>query len=295
LLERFYNEGRNVSKKKDKFLQILSKAKYAAKKLASKGREFVKQGQFAADLAACNEEFIHHFPDDSFLSPAQWDDQIAAWNGLGQYADVVILQLDNMSQFIIPAVTGTSLASSTVISSGYIPRLPISSQDAARKTYEGYEQLLERSNLVSEIEIEIHRLGLASSAPESKSILSLILQSKHALEVPSMGEVSPPAVLIPLREAINRALADLLRKRPRQEKARAIQDKVRSICGQVCKPFVDGRQIAQLEQEAHDLNHELSEAKQRSMMRERVRELMNRGFVFLLSLLRTLDENKMHH
>lgn len=284
-----------MSKQKDKLLQILSKTKRAAEEVASKGREFVKQGQYAADLAACNAEFIRHFPNDSFLSPRQWDDQIAAWNRLGECADGVISALDDTPQWLISTVNSASVSTSTVISSVYIPCLPTSSQDAAQKTYERYEQLLEGSNLVSEIEIEIRRLGLASSIAESESTLSLILQSKHALEVPSMEGVSPPAVLIPLREAINRSLADLLRKRPRQEKASAVQVKVHSICDQCCKPSVDGRQIRQLEQEACDLIDELSEAKQRSMTRERVRELMNRGFLFLLSLLRALDENKMPH
>jgi hypothetical protein len=58
---------------------------------------------------------------------------------------------------------------------------------------------------------------------------------------------------------------------------------------------MDERQIAQLAKEAYDLNDELSEAKQRSMTRERVRELMNRGFLFLHSFLRALDETKMRN
>jgi hypothetical protein len=285
----------SVNEKKDEFLRTLDKAKSVAEEMASKGRELVEQGQFAADLAVCNEEFVRHFPDDSFLSPGQWDGQIAAWNGLSERAAVVVTTLGGSSQWLSAVVGSTTIATSTVISSAYIPRMPTSSQSAARNAYERYEELVERSNLVDEIGTEIHRLGLSSSILGYESALSLLLQSKQAFQVPSLEEVSPSAVLIPLRGAIDRALADLLPKRPQQEKAKSLQDKVTSIATQCRRPSVDTRQIEQLAQEAYDLNDELSEAKQCSMSRERVRELMNRGFLFLRSFLRALDETKLQH
>ena len=58
---------------------------------------------------------------------------------------------------------------------------------------------------------------------------------------------------------------------------------------------MDEKQITQLEQEAQYLINELSGAKQHSMTRDRVRELMNKGFLFLHSILRALDETKFRN
>jgi hypothetical protein len=178
----------NMSNKKDELLQKLSDAKRAAQELASKGREVVKQGQIAADLAAFNEDFIRHFPDDSFISPRQWDDQIAAWNVLSERARVVISILDETPKLLISAVSSASIATSTVISSVYILCLPPSSQDAARKTYERYEQFLERSNLVSEIEIEIRRLGLASPIAKASQFWPSFIKANRPSRCPVWKE-----------------------------------------------------------------------------------------------------------
>jgi len=284
----------NLSNKKDKLLHKLSDVQRAAQEYTTKGRGIIEQWQTAADLAAFNEDFIRLIPDDSFFSPKQWDNQIATWNVFSEHAGPFSV-LDEIQKLLISAVSSASLGTSSVISSEYIPLLPKLSQEAARKTYEGYEQFLEQSKLIEKIEIEISRLGLATTIGESESILSLLLQCKQAYQVPSREVVSPSAVLIPLREAINRTLANLLPKRPRQEEAKAPQGKVNSICAQCCKPTIDKRQITQLAQEARDPNNKLSESKQCPMTREQVRELMNRGFVFLHSFLSALDETKMRN
>lgn len=279
-------------KKKNQLLQILSKAKRYAQDRASKGREIVKDGQFVADLASCNEEFFCNVPDDSFFTPNQWDNQIAIWNTwLGQ-ARVASTAYNSM-QLEFLASGSASVATSTAISSLSISSLPADSQGPARKVLERYEQLLEKSNLNKELEIEIHRLNLTSSQAANESVLSLVQQAEQAFKIPSVKEISPSAVLIPLREAINRAFADLLLRRPKQEKAKTHRDKTISICKQCLRSGVAKEQIELLANEANDLNNLLSGAKQDVMNRDQVRELMNRGFVFLRNFLGIIDENKM--
>ena len=152
---------------------------------------------------------------------------------------------------------------------------------------------MEHPNRILELETEIHRLRLTTTGGGGHSTLSLLRQADQALKAPSDKEVAPSAVLIPLRESINRAFADLLKRRPQQEKTKNDKEKVMSICKQCCRDGVEVEQIEAYANEAYDLTNLLSKAKQEMLTRDRVRELMNRGLVFLLAFFRILDEKKM--
>lgn len=281
---------RNI--KKDALLRFLSDIEHNAQSLVSKGREIVKHWQFIADSASCHADFVRCAPDDSFFTSRLWDDQITSLDELCKSAVATITTLNVMPQLVF-ATNATSLAASTAISSVYIPFLPSSSQGPARKAYERFEQLLEQANQVEELETEILRLGLTSSRAGNESILSLLHQAVEAFKAPSIQDVSPSAVLIPLREAISLTLADILPRRPHQEKTKGHREKVRSVCNQCGHLGVNATQIEQLANEAHYLNDQLSQAKQGAMTRDRVRELLNKGVLFLRSFFRVLDENKM--
>lgn len=281
------------NKKKDELLQILSDAKHAAQELTSKGREVIKQGQYAADLASCNEGFFSCLPDDTFLLTSQWDNQIASWKRWRENAGKAITAFNLIQPSLSFATDSTSVSSSATISSVYISALPPDSQIPAQRAFEKYEQLLEKSNLIQELEIELRRLNLTSTRAGTESVLSLLHQASQAFKIPSVTEVSPSAVLIPLREAINRTFADLLTRRQKQEEAKSQRDKTLSICKQCFRTGVATELIEQLANEANDLNRLLSGSKQNVMSRDQVRELMNRGVLFLRTFLRTIDENKM--
>ena len=62
----------------------------------------------------------------------------------------------------------------------------------------------EQSNPVQELEKEIRKLGLEYSRSEVASSLSLRHDADQAFRIPSVGQVSPTAVPIPLREAAGR-------------------------------------------------------------------------------------------
>jgi hypothetical protein len=254
------------SKKRDKLLQILGEVKRDAHDLTSKGRDIVKIGQFAADLANCTEDYIRCIPEDSFFTSRQWDDQIDSWikwrEGAGYALKVFKIQPIEFAN------NSTSVATSAAISSVYISFLPQSVQGQARKAYEKYEQLLEQSNVIQELEAEIHRLGMAHAKTGRTSILSHLQQSYQAYKTPSTKEVSPSAVLIPLREAIDLALDELLKRRTQQEGAKGRKDKMISICRQCSRDGVSMSQIDQLANQVGELNDLLSGSKQDAMSRD---------------------------
>jgi len=279
--------------KKNKLITILTNAERKAEDIVSKGREMVQQGQFATDIIHCTQAFIQSIPDDSYLTPEAWDRQISQWQDWRNRADTVLGGFNEMSTLTI-ATSGTASSTSTVILTEVISSLPSPAQPQARQAYEKFEQTLEQSNLIQKIGDEIKRLGLPSTSLSGKEPpLALLRQAEAAFKVPSIDGVAPSAVLIPLREAINCVIANLLQKRPTQEKTGRIQEKIQSICNQCSHAGVVNEQITNRAKEAYDLNDHLSSAKQNQLTRDQVRELLNRGIVFLLAFLQMLDEQKM--
>jgi hypothetical protein len=283
----------NQNKKKSELLNILQKADHDASDLTSKGREIVQQGQRISDLARYAGRFIQAIPDDSFFAPQKWDEYRLEWLNTVAQIDAANQAVGNpKSNSLIFVANSTTASSSTIISSAIIPTLPVSVQGQAWAAYNGFEQLLEQSNLVEEIAEEISRLGM-TSPKEIESTLSLVRQAKAAFDTPSSKKVSPVAVLISIRGAINRVFADLLPKRPIQEKTSGDREKVRSICALCRRSDIKDEQIERFANEAYDLNDLLSDAKQATFNRDEVREYMNRALLFLRSFLQALDENKL--
>jgi hypothetical protein len=246
------NDKKN-SAKKDEFLHILKDVNNDAQNMIAKGREIVEQGQFIADLASCNEEYISCIPDDSALSQKQWNNQIASWGRLHTYASSANSIYGTVDRLHF-ATDSSSVASSAAISVACIPSLPPPSQEPARRAFERFELIIEKSNMLQKVEREIKRLALTTSTTDSQSILSLLTQADQAFRVPSISGVSPMAVLLPLREAINRIFADLLLRRQSQEKTKNNKEKVFSICTQTSFRGVDKTHIDQLADEAIELN-----------------------------------------
>lgn len=200
-----------TEQKKKELLQELNDAEHDAQSLIDKGRDMVQLGQYISDLSRYNKEFIQLIPDDSSLSPERWENQLFAWqtvhkqiNTQNKRHDIVLTDSSSLS---------AAVSASSIISTETIVSLPQAAQDQAWVIHNKFEQLLEQSDLIQKVGNEIQRLGLSTSSGGKESTLSLLKQAEQAFKAPSINEVSPSAVLIPLREAINRVFADLLPKR----------------------------------------------------------------------------------
>lgn len=279
------------NKKKSELLNILKKAEHDASIITSKGREIVKQGQRISDLAQYTGRFIQTIPDDSYLPSQKWDDFRSDWINTLVQIEATKQALTNIEPLVVVA-NSTTASSSIVLSLAIIPTLPANVQEEAMAAYNSFEQLLEQSNLINQIAEELERLDLTTPT-DRESTLSLIRQGKQAFVTPSIEDVAPSGVLIPIREAIKRAFADLLPRRLIQEKTGGDREKVRSICNQCCRSDVKAEQIERFANEAYDLNDLLSDAKQATFNRDKVREYMNRALLFLLTFLQSLDSRKL--
>lgn len=276
---------------KIKLIELIKKTEKEADILTSQGRSLIQHGQHISDLANYTNKFIQLVPDDSFYTPQQWDSYCSEWGNAYNRIDATN-QLLGDTKSLVFTVNSTATASGTAVSSVIIPILPENVQEEAWSVYESFEQVIEQTDFLVEIEKEIKRLKL-SSPKNKESIFSLIQQGKNSFSAPSVKDISPAAVLIPIREAINRTFADLLPKRPIQEKSSGNREKVSSICTQCCQFDIKAEQIEHLANEAYNLNDLLSGAKQTKLNRDEVREYMNRALLFLLTFLQAIDENKL--
>lgn len=88
-------------------------------------------------------------------------------------------------------------------------------------------------------------------------------------------------------------MSELLRRRPNQEPAKGVGDKVKSIGNQCGRAGLDGAHFEHLAAQADLLRREFSEAKQAKLPRERLKELVNRGLLFLDAFMTSIDETRL--
>ena len=152
------------------------------------------------------------------------------------------------------------------------------------------QTILQRPARFQEALQALTAFGLNGGFTGSKSATQSLADAHEALTRPSGSEVAAASVLIPAREALDAALAALLRRRRKQEEAKS---KVVSIGDQCAKDGFDASHFLRLESDLSTLQKRLSEAKQRSMGRWEVSVAFNDVLLFLISFLKSLDSKKM--
>jgi hypothetical protein len=73
------------------------------------------------------------------------------------------------------------------------------------------------------------RLGLDRRSGNDRPALDLLHEAKSAMDRPVLGDGGPTSVLIPLRESIDAAIAELVRRRAKQEPVKGWKEKVVSV------------------------------------------------------------------
>jgi hypothetical protein len=132
--------------------------------------------------------------------------------------------------------------------------LPADVEAAKRRLH----QTLERFPLAEQAQSLMQRLGLDRRSGSRRAPLELLAEARGALEVPAFTHGALTSVLIPLRECIEAAIAELLRRRPTQEPAGKAQEKLRSIGRQCHRDGLDAAYFERLALESEALLDDLS-------------------------------------
>ena len=112
----------------------------------------------------------------------------------------------------------TAISGVTMIFGGSPPLIP--PPPAAEAAMTTLFETLERYPQAGKAIASMRRLGLDRRGGDSRPALDLLNEAKGAMERPVVGDGGAVSVLISLRECIGAAIAELVRRRPKQEEAR---------------------------------------------------------------------------
>ncbi|NMB56118.1 MAG: hypothetical protein GYA15_15615 [Leptolinea sp.] len=162
--------------------------------------------------------------------------------------------------------------------------------------YHDFNSIVNRPEIKGEV-IKLMRIfHLDISHPGKISPLELFQIAYQAFENPVTD--SDPAItsLIPMREAINSTINELLHLRPRQEETGSSdKNKISSIGKQMKKDIISDIVIQQWADLWHDIkDRDLSSSKDRIISRDDWGEKLNRATLFLHGFLTGLDPTKLH-
>jgi hypothetical protein len=271
--------------KKDKLLLTLAEARAKSRQVQKEAQDIVETTQMHGSLAGHLEEVIGSAPDDSVLPDERWDQLNADWT---EYQ----VQLGNI--FVGPASSSTTTATgsaATLTTALTEPHFSGWVTGKATRSLAEMHSILHRPTLLEEA-VNLLRSHSIGSQGDSRSPPRLLAQAHESLIRPSSQQVNPTAVLVTARSAIDALLAELLRRRGQQERARGISSKIMSIGRQM---GIDGIPIVffeRLGQRAEELQDRLSEAKTRDLDLAEVSRRFDEALTFIISIFKGLDPKK---
>jgi hypothetical protein len=289
-------------KKKDELVDLLGKVGPEAKKLESLGKDIVQFARFAGDAAGPLRDFYSQAPA-SGLPPDQLNLQVESWQSWFAGAREMLKSQTLVNSFgaLSQAATNTSVSGvMTVITPPALPLTtsgsppaPVSIPPAAQQAKMMLFQTLDRFPLVEKARQSLLRLGLDWRPGSHQTPLVLLDEARGALDMPPAGDGGAVGVLISLRECIDAAIPEIVRRRPHQEEAKGWKGKVASIGRQCARPGLATAHFDRLGIDTDTIMNQLSGAKQAGLHRQQLLEAFSRGVLFLNALLDSIDETRL--
>jgi len=281
-----------MTTKKETLLDVILEASDGAAKAEKIGQELVQSARFSLDIAACMRQTLEALPNDESLRSEQWNQCIGSWQTLKD-AVVSIQGSKTEVQSFSANATATGLTVSTIVSdlNSYVFPAPV--KNILVQTTSRLSNIVDRDATSSNILTEMKRLHLDIRGGDRQTAVELFEQAKAAIDRPTLGEGSPIAILIALRESIDAIIDELIKRRLFQEPAKKVRDKISSIGRQSGRLGLTEDHFARLGDDASRLRDDLSGGKQDSVSRAELTSLFQRTTLFLKALLQSIDETKL--
>ena len=244
--------------------------------------------QYIKEISKGAKKYIGAFPEDKYLAPVKWDNQIIRWKNYSA-------SLSNIS-YTIPMSLGTDSTSATLVNLVFqddnIQKLPSPERKIARTAVNEIKNVIERRPLQKEVIQEMRRLGLENTFQGERSAISLLDEAVSSIQHPA-GDEPSPTLLLTLRGSIEKTLADLLRKRPRQESCKNYAKKVKSILTQCGLDNLSPPVIEQLINDVGPLHDALSRGKGKKVTNNDLNKLLIQSELFLKLFFQCIDAGKL--
>lgn len=279
-------------KEKEELISLIESAEPEAKKLESLGQTIVESARFFRDISGPLAQVYKQIPAHQMPS-GEWSRQSQSWRAwYGAVSGVQGMQT-NVNNFtaMTASSANTAVSGVTMIFGGSPPLIP--PPPAAKAAITTLFQTLERHPQAEKAIASMRRLGLDRRGGDFRPALDLLNEAKGAIERPVVGSGGPVSVLISLRECIGAAIAELVRRRPKQEEVKRWSAKVVSVGGQCGRPSLPSDHFTRLGDDADRLMDRLSGAKQTGMDRTQLMGFFNQGLLFLNALMDSIDESKL--
>ena len=273
--------------KKEKLLRILTDVERVAASLETMGQTMIQEARRSRDVAAPLRDTITYSPTDWFQSE-QLDRGFASWDAWQVMARHLQASQTSVNSFVASASGAINTTASLIL----ITR-PIATAREMQYARSQFIRVLDRSALVDQARSSMTRLGLDARGGNARTALELLEEAHSALERPVINDGGPTSVLMPLRESVDAAITELIRRRSVQEKVTGWRGKVTSLGQQCARSGLSAAHFDRIGSEADELMNRLSGFKQLGSSRDRLNELFCGGVTLLNALLDSIDESKL--
>jgi len=269
----------------------LTDAEAKGKQLTAKGRELTKAGQFITDLSQATKGVIEvHRP------PTNVELLINDWSATNEVVDHALASLGKVELSSITSASGTAAYTSsdsyqTTIVLGAVPAY---ARPIVIERINALNEVIGRSVEAAEVADLLRKFGF-DQAPRGKASAFELFNTAHsAFEGPVTEDNPVSTSLIPIRSALNVVIAELLRRRPKQEPAKNEWAKIQSIGRQLKSESVPNKIVdTWAYQWGQLLDRYLSPAKDQSLDRSEWQHRLQQATLFLKSLLNGIDPTKL--
>jgi len=269
---------------KHALLGALVKAEASAGALQQRLQEGAADAGRARSVAQRFIPLVEQVPNDEAWPQDVWQDLTTAWQAQDRSATSTFALVGDLSSSATTAAVTLTTTASTAMIGGYVPR---------PEDVKALRSLLHRPSLFEQIRSSAYAFGLTGSTGGSRSAMDLLNEAAQALAQSSPTAPAITSVLIPAREAINTALAELLRRRPKQEGTGRASAKVESIGRQCGRSGLATDHFERMGRDLDRLLDRLSDGKSRSLTPPQVSDLFDDVLQFLVAVLGSLDPMKL--
>jgi hypothetical protein len=277
-------------KVKDEYLKALDKVPEQAARIEALGQEMIEAARFSRDIASATKSLLAQ-PSGNFGSGVL-QSGLASWQSWFSTAQQVEASRTMVNSFgaVASGAANTSISLTTCLALGPgTSPLPAPVKAASGRLVE----IVSGSGQVNQARASLVRLGLDTRSGTSLPSLDLLSVAEASLSRPPVGEGSPTAILVTLRESIDAAITELGRRKPLQEKTPNWCAKVQSLGRHCGYSLLSANHFDLLGTQADIWMNRLSGYKQASAPREEIQEVFYGGVTFLNSLLSSIDESKL--
>lgn len=280
-----------AKKPQDELARVMREGYEKAQCIINVNTSVQRWAQQLTDLSNAGSEVIKYPSPDS----VNWQGAIDTWKRANSQADIVLHGLSAMS---ISALNSTASGLNfTMIhfatSHGLYLSLTPQQQTAALSAQNSLNQVIDQSIRKDDIILLMRQFGLDARLAGKKTAIEQFEIAWAAYEAPVTQSSPVNTSLIPMREAIETTIQELMRRRPNQEAAKNQQSKILSIGNQLAQHGISRSDIQPWALQWDELANDLSGSKQANISRNEWRNLLRRGALFLQALLQGLDPAKL--